>query len=65
MSRTVIPFANSEMTMSDRPPTRRAPFGTITGSNEPLRSRGTSTGTGPISVVSVFPENPFREFPDP
>ena len=65
MSRVVIPFANSEITMSDSPPMRRAPFGTITGSKLPLRSRGTLTGTGPISVVSVLSVNPLRELPDP
>jgi hypothetical protein len=29
-------------------------LGTITGSNEPSRSRGTSISTGPISVSTVF-----------
>ena len=38
---------------------------TITGSNVPLRSRGTSMSTAPaLSVSTVFVRVPFRLFPD-
>jgi hypothetical protein len=41
------------------------PFGTIFGSNVPLRSRGTSMVTGPCVVEIVFVELPLRELPEP
>ena len=65
MSRTVIPPAYRLTIMSVSPPDRRDPFGTSRGSNDPLRSRGTSSGTCPTSVCSVLGVNPFREFGDP
>ena len=40
-------------------------FGTITGSKDPLRSRGTAISTGPLTVVTVFVVAPLRELPDP
>ena len=51
--------------MSSTAPTRRCPFATIRGSNSDFRSRGTESRTGPDVVVTVFPEEPFREFPVP
>ena len=65
MSPVVIPFAYNEITLADRPSNRRCPFGTVTGSKLPLRSRGTRTSTWPISVVTVFGYDPLREFPEP
>ena len=53
------------MITSESPVSRRTPFGTSRGVNEPARSRGTSNRTGPISVSTVFAELPFRELPDP
>jgi hypothetical protein len=44
---------------------RRVFFGTIAGSNEPLRSRGTAISTGPLTVLTVFDVDPLRELPDP
>ncbi|EID09644.1 hypothetical protein MXEN_20050, partial [Mycobacterium xenopi RIVM700367] len=44
---------------------RRFFLGTITGSKVPLRSRGTAISTGPLTVVTVFAEDPLRELPDP
>ena len=46
-------------------PNRRERFGTIRGSNVPLRSRGTRISTGPFVVDTVFTPWPLREFPDP
>ena len=46
-------------------PIRRDRFGTIAGSNEPFRSRGTSISTGPFRVDTVFRDFPLRELPDP
>jgi hypothetical protein len=46
-------------------PSRRARFGTIFGSNVPLRSRGTSMVTGPFMVEIVFVELPLRKLPEP
>ena len=43
-----------------KPATRRACLGTISGSNFPFRSRGTSSGIGPTSVSTVFGEEPLR-----
>jgi hypothetical protein len=53
------------MIISSSPPARRDPFGTSRGSNEPARSRGTASGTGPISVSTVLGLDPFREFAVP
>jgi hypothetical protein len=39
---------------------RRFRLGTITGSKDPSRSRGTSISTGPISVSTVFDLVPLR-----
>lgn len=44
---------------------RRVFFGTIAGSNDPLRSRGTEMSTGPLTVLTVFELNPLRELPEP
>ena len=48
--------------MSSSPPSRREPFGTSRGVNDPSRSRGTSKGTFPTWEASVFGELPLREF---
>ena len=42
ISRTVRPRAYSDRTRASKPSRRRVPFGTIAGSNVPLRSRGTA-----------------------
>lgn len=66
ISRTVIPPAYNEMIMSGRPPPKvRSPLGTSRGSNEPVRSRGVSSGNWPTSLRIVFDVDPLREFPDP
>lgn len=50
----VTPFAQSDTTISSTPDNRRRRVATIFGVNEPSRSRGTSTSTGPASVNTVF-----------
>lgn len=65
MSRVVIPFAYSEITMSSNSPSRRVPLGTTTDSNSPLRSRGLSSSIGPALVWTVDEVVPLREFPQP
>ena len=65
MSRTDIPFAYSEMITAFSPSDRVACFGTSTGLNDPSRSRGTATFTGPTSVCSVLALDPFRRFLPP
>jgi hypothetical protein len=50
----VRPFADSEITNSSTPESRRLRLATIFGSNEPSRSRGTSICTGPTSVKTVL-----------
>jgi hypothetical protein len=59
----VRPFAVSEMTISSTPCNRRWRFLSSCGSNEESRSRGTSNGTGPTSVSTVFGRVPLRELP--
>jgi hypothetical protein len=59
----VKPFADSEITSSSTPDNRRLRLATIFGSNEPSRSRGTSTSTGPTSVKTVLDRCPLRELP--
>lgn len=54
MSRTDMPLAYKLVTTSVIPEVRRSPLATSTGSNVPLRSRGTATRTGPASVLSVL-----------
>jgi hypothetical protein len=50
--------------MSSSPPaTRPARFGTRTGSNEPARSLGTCSGTGPTPVCTVLAITPLRALP--
>jgi hypothetical protein len=51
--------------MSSILPSRRARFGTIRGSKDPLRSRGTSILTGPAMVATVLLVVPLRELPVP
>jgi hypothetical protein len=41
------------------------PFGTSFGSNVPARSRGTSIGSSPSSVISVLGVVPLRWLPWP
>ena len=66
MSRTLIPCAYSEITMSSRPPAIRPDrLGISSGSKLPSRSRGTCSGTGPTPVCTVLAIYPFREFPLP
>ncbi len=54
MSRTVIPPAYSEMIMSSRPPSAARALRHQPRLERPARSRGTSSGTGPTSVATVF-----------
>ena len=65
MSRTLIPLAYSETITAFSPSDRVACFGTSTGSNDPSRSRGTATFTGPTSVFSVLTLDPFRRLSVP
>lgn len=65
ISRVVIPREYSDSTTELMLLSRRVFFGTIAGSNEPLRSRGASMRTGPLTVVTVFGVVPLRELPDP
>src|SRR2546421_7401798 len=51
MSRVVMPREYSERIVSSMFPIRRARFGTVVGSNEPFRSRGTSRLIGPFFGV--------------
>lgn len=46
-------------------PIRRARFGTIAGSKELFRSRGTSISIGSFLVDTVFVVLPLRELPVP
>ena len=62
ISPVVNPRADSDNTIWSIPSRRRFRFGTITGVNEPSRSRGTSISTGPISVNTVFDREPLRMF---
>ena len=63
MSPCVIPRADSDKTMSSIEPSLRCRLRTTTGSNEPLRSRGTSTSTGPAFVRTVLERVPMRALP--
>jgi hypothetical protein len=65
MSRVVSPREYNDRIMSSILPIRRARFGTIVGSNEPLRSRGTLNSMGPLTVDTVFVDLPLRELPVP
>ena len=60
--RSVMPPAYRLMIISSRPPSRRAPFGSIRGVKVPLRSRGTASSTSPISLETVLAVVPLREF---
>lgn len=59
----VRPFAANEISSSSTPDIRRCRFLTIFGSNDPSRSRGTSSSTSPTSVSTVFDLVPFLELP--
>jgi hypothetical protein len=50
----VRPFADSEITMSSTPVSRRCLLATIFGSKLESRSRGTESSTGPVSVSTVL-----------
>ena len=63
-SRKVMLTAQSLMIISSKSSKRLAPLGTRRGPTEESRSQGTSNGTGPTCVASVFRVNPFREFGD-
>ena len=65
MSRVVIPREYSDSTTELTLESRRTLFGTMTGSNDPLRSRGASMVTGPLMVFTVLVVDPLRELPDP
>ena len=65
ISSTVIPPAYNAMILSSRPSKCVSPFGTISGSKDPTRSRGIATRTSPCSVSNVFGVVPLREFPLP
>src|SRR4051812_20066481 len=62
-SPVVNPFAANEMTRLPTPPKRRC--ATICAGSVPARSRGTSTLTGPTSVISVLVRLPLRALPSP
>jgi hypothetical protein len=57
-------LAYNAITMSSNSVNRRVPFGTVTGSNVPARSRGTDTSAVPAAVCTVLPVEPLRELPD-
>ena len=57
--RPLIPFAYSETITAFSPSDHVACFGTSTGLNNPSRSRGTATFTGPTSVFSVLTLDPL------
>src|SRR3954452_23391725 len=63
-SPVVRPLATSDTTKSSTPTRRRWRLRTILGSKVPLRSRGTSTSTGPMSVTTVLVRVPLRELPE-
>jgi len=63
MSPVVNPRPYNDNTISSMLDNRRCRLATITGSNEPSRSRGTSTATSPESVNTVFGRFPLRELP--
>jgi len=65
ISPVVNPLADSEITMSSTPDSRRCRLATIFGSNEDSRSRGTASSTGPASVSTVLERRPLRELPLP
>ena len=65
MSRVDMPRAYRLQIMSSTLPSRRLRLGTITGVKLPLRSRGTSSSTGPAVLCTVLRPCPLREFPDP
>jgi hypothetical protein len=65
MSLVVRPRAYRPTTLALNRSRRVAPLGTITGSKLPLRSRGTSKSTAPISVSTRFGVAPLRLLPDP
>jgi hypothetical protein len=65
ISRVVMPREYSDSTTELTLLSRRVSLGTIAGSNNPLRSRGTCISTGPLTVVTVFGVEPLRELPDP
>lgn len=62
MSPWVIPRADNDNTTSSIDPNRRCRLATISGSNDPARSRGTSIRTGPAFVNTVFARVPLRAF---
>ena len=64
ISPVVRPLADSDSTTASTSDRRRARFATMTGSNVPSRSRGTTISTGPaLSVTTVFVRFPLRELP--
>ena len=66
ISPVVKPRAYSEIATASTSESRRWRFATITGSNVPARSRGTSMLTAPAaSVTTVLALVPLRTFPDP
>ena len=66
MSRVDRPRAYNATMLALKPSRRRAPLGTILGSNVALRSPvGTSRSTAPISVNTCLGEDPLRLLPVP
>lgn len=59
MSRTVIPPAERLMIISARPESRRLPFRTRVGVNDPSRSRGITRSTSPVWVATFLGVVPF------
>ena len=54
MSRTLMPRAYIEMILSSKPGKRRWYFAISCGSKVPRRSRGISSSTWLVSVMTVF-----------
>jgi hypothetical protein len=56
-------LAESEITRSSTPVSRRCRLAAIRGSNDVSRSLGTEISTGPASVSTVLNRRPFWELP--
>lgn len=66
ISPVVRPLANNEIATASTSDSRRWRFLTMTGSNVPARSRGTSITTSPAASVStVLARVPLRMFSAP
>src|SRR6266496_828554 len=63
ISPCVSPLADSEITRSSTPDSRRCRLATICGVKLESRSRGTSISIGPMSLSTVLTRVPLRELP--